>query len=220
MPICDSVADPHVKTDFLEFAVPDKHNAKEFLNDGYAHDPCNVFPVLDSSAGCVASNFGPNLTACDSGFVYDKSVYPETLSTRFNLVCDSEDKQRLLGTFTMTGLLIGSLIGGRAGDYLGRKTCLYAATLVITLAVGVAGVSSSYAMFAVCHLIYSTCLPISWMGHASMTTEFFSPGAYALALHGDDCEIKSQLRAHEGHIKKEVRVACVRGKSTYTELLA
>ena len=63
--------------------MPDKHNAKEFLNDGYAHDPCNVYPVLDASAGCVASNFGPNKTSCDGDFIYAKDLYPETLSTRF-----------------------------------------------------------------------------------------------------------------------------------------
>ena len=55
------------------------------------------------------------------------------------MVCGAEAKQRLLGTLTMTGLLIGSVVGGRAGDYLGRKTCLYSATVVILLAVGISG---------------------------------------------------------------------------------
>ena len=55
------------------------------------------------------------------------------------MVCGAEAQQRLLGTLTMTGLLIGSVVGGRAGDYLGRKTCLYSATVVILLAVGISG---------------------------------------------------------------------------------
>ena len=54
----------------------------------------------------------------------------------------------------MTGLLIGSLVGGRSGDYFGRKKVLYAACLVISLALGTASFSISYTMFAVCHLIY------------------------------------------------------------------
>ena len=54
-------------------------------------------------------------------------------------MCEAEAKQRLLGTLTMTGLLVGSVLGGRAGDYLGRKTCLYSATVVILLAVGISG---------------------------------------------------------------------------------
>jgi len=180
VPICDDEDgfNPNalVNSDFLNFAVPDKHNAKEFLNDGYAHDPCNVYPILDASAGCVASNFGPNKTSCDGDFIYSTDLYPETLSTRFNLVCEDQTKQRLLGTFTMTGLLLGSLIGGRSGDYFGRKKVLYAACLVISVVLGIASLSTSYAMFAACHIIYSTCLPISWICYQSITTEFFSPG--------------------------------------------
>ena len=79
---------------------------------------------------------------------------PLSTSCRFNLVCGNQHKQRLLGTFTMTGLLIGSLIGGRSGDYFGRKKVLYAACLLISLALGIASVSISYPMFAACHLIY------------------------------------------------------------------
>ena len=79
-------------------------------------------------------------------------------SDRFNLVCDNQHLERLLGTFTMTGLLLGSLIGGRCGDYFGRKKILYGACLVISLALGFASVSTSYAMFAACHLIYREVL--------------------------------------------------------------
>ena len=72
-----------VNATFLTFAVPDKHNAKEFLNDGYAHDPCNVYTVWDEDGGCVANNFGEDMTKCNGDFVYSKDIYPETLSTRF-----------------------------------------------------------------------------------------------------------------------------------------
>ena len=72
-----------VNASFLTFAVPDKHNAKEFLNDGYAHDPCNVYTVWDEDGGCVANNFGEDMTKCNGDFIYSKDIYPETLSTRF-----------------------------------------------------------------------------------------------------------------------------------------
>ena len=54
----------------------------------------------------------------------------------------------------MTGLLLGSLIGGRSGDYFGRKKTLFAACLIISVVLGIASVSVSYPMFAACHLIY------------------------------------------------------------------
>ena len=58
------------------------------------------------------------------------------MSTRFNLVCNNEGKQKFLGTIMMSGLLIGSVIGGLSGDYFGRKKSLYAATLVIGISIG------------------------------------------------------------------------------------
>ena len=67
----------------LHFSVPKEHNAKEFLNDGYAHDPCNVYPVLDPNGGCIESNFGTNMTSCNGDFIYSQDLYSETLSTRF-----------------------------------------------------------------------------------------------------------------------------------------
>ena len=97
-----------------------------------------IFPPTDPDGECVASNFGKNVSACSSGFIYAKDVYEETLSTRFNLVCDNEDKQKFLGTLMMSGLLIGSVVGGLSGDYFGRKKSLYAATLVIGVSIGTA----------------------------------------------------------------------------------
>ena len=52
------------------------------------------------------------------------------------MVCNNEDKQKFLGTLMMSGLLIGSVIGGLSGDYFGRKKSLYAATLVIGVSIG------------------------------------------------------------------------------------
>ena len=62
--------------------------------------------------------------------------YTNLHNLRFNLVCNNEDKQKFLGTLMMSGLLIGSVIGGLSGDYFGRKKSLYAATLVIGVSIG------------------------------------------------------------------------------------
>ena len=96
----------------------------------------------------------PGLFTIQSRQTNSSVLLPSSTSDRFNLVCDNQHKQRLLGTLTMTGLLIGSLIGGRSGDHFGRKKVLYAACLVISLALGIASISISYPMFAACHLIY------------------------------------------------------------------
>ena len=63
---------------------------------------------------------------------------PTCFTLRFNLVCDNEDKQKFLGTLMMSGLLVGSVVGGLSGDYFGRKRSLYAATLVMAVSIGTA----------------------------------------------------------------------------------
>ena len=54
VPICDDGlteggAAAAVNAEFIEFAVPGKHNVREFLNDGYNHDPCSAYSVLGRS---------------------------------------------------------------------------------------------------------------------------------------------------------------------------
>ncbi len=67
-------------------------------------------------------------------------------------------------------------MGGRLGDYFGRKKSMYGACLVISISMIASAFSPNYIAFAAFHLIYSTCLPISWVSLASCSTEYFSPG--------------------------------------------
>ena len=57
VPICDNeVATPVVNADFIKFALPGKHNVREFLNDGYDHDPCSSYSVLGKNAPYCGKN--------------------------------------------------------------------------------------------------------------------------------------------------------------------
>ena len=102
-------------------------------------------------------------------------TFARPTSNRFNLVCDNQHLQRLLGTFTMTGLLLGSLIGGRCGDYFGRKKVLYAACLVISVVLGIASLSTSYPMFAACHIIYREELNFCYKSKSLYNSYMLSP---------------------------------------------
>ena len=54
--------------------------------------------------------------------MYDTLIFEETLATKLDLVCGRERLQKLLGTFVMFGLLVGSFLGGWAGDYFGKSS--------------------------------------------------------------------------------------------------
>ena len=57
---------------------------------------------------CMKENFNKNVTEPCQEYIYDNTYFDETLSIKFDLVCDEESKRRLLGTLMMLGLLIGS----------------------------------------------------------------------------------------------------------------
>ena len=44
--------------------------------------------------------------------MYDRSVFPETLVTELDLVCEDSYKADFLGTVIMIGLMIGCFFGG------------------------------------------------------------------------------------------------------------
>jgi MFS family permease len=58
-------------------------------------------------------------------WVYDRSVFTETLATEFDLVCAHKTRVSFLGTIYMVGLFLGSLAGGFVNDRLGRKKALH-----------------------------------------------------------------------------------------------
>ena len=49
----------------------------------------------------------------------------ESLTTKFNLVCDLEYLPMTLGTMVMIGLMIASELGGRLSDKFGRKRAIW-----------------------------------------------------------------------------------------------
>ncbi len=88
--------------------------------------------VIDPDGRCEASNFNSSSSSpCDSGYVFDLSVFPATLATDESLVCDSQWQEQLLGTLMMLGLLVGSVLGGWLSDRIGRKRTLLIAVLVM-----------------------------------------------------------------------------------------
>ena len=60
------------------------------------------------------------MVACTE-WVYDRSIFEETLATEFDLVCGQNTLVSLLGTYYMIGMFIGSLCGGFINDKFGRK---------------------------------------------------------------------------------------------------
>ena len=152
---------------YLEFAIPLKSASGLFDQDAN-YDSCSMYQVLDSTSCHPVSFDNATLDQCQS-YVYDTSLFTETLTTKFDLVigiriitfrksyilfsnliqvCDQHSKSKLLSTIMMLGLLIGGLLGGTLSDKFGRKNTILVATLAIIPTTMFAGYSPNYACYA------------------------------------------------------------------------
>ena len=100
---------------WLEFAIPLANNSENFLDIKNRYDGCNAFASDDENI-CTPEHFSLYNTTinCDD-YIFDNTYFDETLSTKFNLVCDKKHYKSLLGTLYIVALFCGSIIGGRLG---------------------------------------------------------------------------------------------------------
>ena len=103
---------------WLEFAIPQEDNHKNFLDTKTEYDGCKMFKRLDKTSNenvCTPQRFNESNTEKCQDFIFDNTYFDETLATKFNLVCENKHYKSLLGTLFIIALLFGSLIGGRIG---------------------------------------------------------------------------------------------------------
>lgn len=175
VPGCDNDNNNNdIDADFKTYALPQEYDSSEiFITEKF--DPCNMYERKIGSDSCDADAFdNQTLVACHT-FVYDHSLFPETLTTKLDLVCQQESKRRLLGTIMMLGLMIGSLIGGRLSDKFGRRKSMLGSIFVIVPCVMFGGYSPNYECYLILRLISCSALPCIWISNSCATVEIFDP---------------------------------------------
>ncbi|XP_078489501.1 organic cation transporter protein-like [Ciona intestinalis] len=107
------------------------------LDKNGEYDTCyrydyNASYCMEGSLDCV--NKSAAKIPCDQGYHYDRSIFPETVITEFDLVCDNKYLDALATSLYMIGVLLGSLIFGNISDRFGRKI-----TMIVTSVLCFAG---------------------------------------------------------------------------------
>nr|XP_006825792.1 PREDICTED: organic cation transporter protein-like [Saccoglossus kowalevskii] len=94
---------------------------------------------------------------CDNGWVYDRSVYENTVVHEYDLVCDKDWMKQLSKSIVPFGNLVGALLCGQLSDIIGRKPVFFI-SLISSIVVGaVATVSQTYIMFLICQFLLGLC---------------------------------------------------------------
>ena len=173
---CDNeTTSNRIQDTFVQYALPNEYGSSEIFREDENFDPCRMYEFVNHSTepACSQHSFDNSSILKCNQFVYDDSVFTETLTTKFDLVCDQESKRKFLGTLMMLGLLIGSLIGGPLSDRFGRKITMLISQVILTPVVMFSGFSPNYATYAVLRVISATCLPPMWLCGHTLTLELF-----------------------------------------------
>lgn len=173
IPRCDA-ANSSYEEPWVRFAVPKAGQEDSFLRASEEFAQCSMFKMEEGSE-CAPDSFSRNETVPCGDYVYDKSVFTDTLTTELDLVCSEAYKVEMQGTILMVGLTVGFFIGGPMADKFGRKKTLILAVLVMMPSVIVGGFISNFAAFSAFRCLTFLCTAVMWVtGHTLLLEQFGS----------------------------------------------
>ncbi|CAL8332783.1 unnamed protein product [Lota lota] len=116
---------------------------------------------------------------CQSGWVYDKSTFQNTLATEWDLVCGSKGLDKATATIFFIGVMCGAPLFGFLSDRFGRRRMLLVSYLATMMFAMTSSFSRSYLMFVIMRYltgvaisgisIISIVLNIEWCGVENRT---------------------------------------------------
>ncbi|KAL0112549.1 hypothetical protein PUN28_012100 [Cardiocondyla obscurior] len=118
----------------IVFMAPHQdYNCTEPAAEEYSEDQC-------------MANLNDTLVKC-TAWEYDRKIFPETITSQWNLVCDRTHYANIQQSILMFGVLLGNIIFGSLADRYGRKMPLMVSVVLQLLSgIGCAVVPWFYAL--------------------------------------------------------------------------
>nr|XP_020020363.1 solute carrier family 22 member 20 [Castor canadensis] len=116
---------------------------------------------------------GAATEGCKDGWVYDHSIFPSTIVTEWDLVCEARTLRDLAQSLYMAGVLVGAAVFGSLADRLGRKVPLVWSYLQLAVSGSATAYVSSFSAYCVFRflmgmtfsgiILNSLSLVVEWM---------------------------------------------------------
>ncbi|XP_043308666.1 solute carrier family 22 member 20-like [Cervus canadensis] len=120
-----------------------------------------------------ASVHGAATEGCKDGWVYNRSVFPSTIVTEWDLVCEARTLRDLAQSVYMAGVLAGAAVFGSLADRLGRKAPLVWSYLQLAVSGAATAYFGSFGAYCFCRflmgmtfsgiILNSLSLVVEWM---------------------------------------------------------
>uniref|UniRef100_T1JLE8 Major facilitator superfamily (MFS) profile domain-containing protein n=1 Tax=Strigamia maritima TaxID=126957 RepID=T1JLE8_STRMM len=144
----------HLPEPILNFTIPfltkNKIDSCHYyvMNETLAND-LPIDSILLTEWPGILQNISTGKSQKCSSYVYDKSVYQNSVVSDFNLVCDYNWQRALVQSLFMAGEFLGSLVAGTISDKFGRRRVFFTACIFQAVFGILSGIVSNYYLYLI-----------------------------------------------------------------------
>ncbi|XP_038075653.1 organic cation transporter protein-like [Patiria miniata] len=121
----------------------------EIDDDGNkVYSSCERYVMNDEDVGRNMSLNSTDVISCDAGWKFAHSRYKSTINEDFSLVCDRQDLPAYAQSVWFAGLLVGSLVWGSVGDWIGRRKTFILTVILVTISSTVTSFVPNFTAYA------------------------------------------------------------------------
>ncbi|XP_038075240.1 organic cation transporter protein-like [Patiria miniata] len=121
------------------------------------YSSCERYVMNDEDVGRNMSFNSTDVISCDAGWKFDHSSYKSTINEDFSLVCDRQDLPAYAQSVWFAGLLVGSLVWGSVGDWIGRRRTFILTVILVTISSTVTSFVPNFTAYAAMRFFTAAC---------------------------------------------------------------